>query len=177
MKENEQDFELLRRLLTLKRHEVPPPGYFNSFSRQVMARIRAEEAEKAEVSVSLADRFGFSWLLRSFQALEATPAYAGGFATVLCLLLIFAAVMAERPEGVSQAFLTPAAHETASLPMVTPAPSIAQNPLEQSPGLTMVADSSTNPVVNFQNSYQDSSLPIGQPQFSVQPVSFPVMGN
>ena len=102
MNENQQNFESLRRLLALKRHETPPPGYFNNFSRQVMARIRAGEAE---ASVSLSERFGMPWLLKWLQGAETTPMFAGSFATVLCLLLLFGAVIAQRPEAASQAFL------------------------------------------------------------------------
>jgi hypothetical protein len=170
MNENEQNFESLRRLLALKRYETPPPRYFNNFSRQVLARIRAGEVE---TSVGLAERLGISWLLKWLQAFEATPAYAGSFATVLCLLLLFGAVMAQRPEGGSQAFLQPVPREATSLPMVATAAPMAPAAFEQPAGQIMVEESSTNPVVNFQN----PSLAMGQTPFGAQFISYPISGN
>ncbi|HEV2453135.1 MAG TPA: hypothetical protein VGY98_02675 [Verrucomicrobiae bacterium] len=91
MSENENDFEALRRLLALKRHEIPPPGYFEDFSGRVIGRIRAGEAAPQ-----------MPWLLRILQAFEAKPAYPVALASSLCLLLLFGIVSVEQsPELVS----------------------------------------------------------------------------
>ena len=94
MSENENDFEALRRLLALKRHEIPPPGYFEDFSSRVIGRIRAGEAARE-----------LPWLLRLLQAFEAKPAYPVALASALCMLLLFGIVSVEQsPELVSNPF-------------------------------------------------------------------------
>jgi hypothetical protein len=85
MSENENDFEALRRLLALKRHEIPPPGYFEDFSARVIGRIRAAEAVRE-----------LPWLLRLLQAFENKPAYPVTFASALCTLLLFGIVSVEQ---------------------------------------------------------------------------------
>lgn len=85
MSENENDFEALRRLLALKRHEVPPPGYFEDFSSRVIGRIRAAEAAPQ-----------LPWLLRLLHAFETRPAYPVAFASALCTLLLFGIVSVEQ---------------------------------------------------------------------------------
>jgi len=172
MNENQQNFESLRRLLTLKRHETPPPGYFNNFSRQVMARIRAgETGEAASQAEGLLP--GIPWLLNWLQGLETKPVFAGSFATALCLLLLFGAVVAQRPESASQAFLQPMAREAAPFATIATATPMAPTTLEQPVNQIMIADNSTNPVINFQS----ASLPLGQMQVNPQFATFPVPGN
>jgi len=77
MSENENDFDALRRLLALKRHEVPPPGYFENFSGNVIARIRAGDTA-AELP----------WLLKFIQWFERRPAMPVTFASSMCLVLL-----------------------------------------------------------------------------------------
>ena len=167
MNEDQQNFDSLRRLLALKRHEVPPPGYFDNFSRRVIARIHAGEAEESAGSLA-----GLPWLLRWLQSLATQPVFAGGFATALCLLLLFGAVMAQRPESVSQAFLQPAprvATSPTSLPLVATTAPMAPVALQQPVGQIMI-DNSTNPVINF------AAAPSGQMP-TAQFVNFPISDN
>jgi hypothetical protein len=90
MNENE-NFETLRQLLALKRHEVPPPGYFDRFSGNVIARIRAEENKSSQ-----------SWFSKIIEALELKPAFAGAFASAVCLLMLFGIVYAGADSSTSQ---------------------------------------------------------------------------
>lgn len=58
---NDNEFRLLKKLLALKRHENPPPGYFGNFSSKVTARLRAaEETRQPDTSY-------WRWLLRGFE--------------------------------------------------------------------------------------------------------------
>jgi hypothetical protein len=119
MNENENNFDALRRLLKLKRHETPPPGYFNSFSGQVIARIRAGEgrAERTDAEKYFSEA---PWLLKLLQAFEFKPAFAGAFASALCLVLVFGIVYAERPDAAPQPLLQAAGQASDSFAAVTP---------------------------------------------------------
>ncbi len=90
MSENDNNFDALRHLLALKRHEIPPPGYFENFSGNVMARIRAGGATQE-----------LPWLLRFLQAFEAKPAYPVALASSLCVLLLFGIVNVEQNPGIA----------------------------------------------------------------------------
>src|SRR5271167_3202673 len=117
MNENENNFESLRRLLAQKRHETPPPGYFNNFSGQITARIRAGEARTSPA----ANSSEASWLLKLLQACEFKPAFAGAFASALSLLLVFGIIYAERPDSGPQPILQTSEQSLGSFASMSPA--------------------------------------------------------
>jgi hypothetical protein len=88
------DFEQLRRLLALKRHEQPPPGYFHGFSRQVIVRIQAGELGDAE-EASLWSFSGGSFLQRIWATLDARPVLAGAFGVAVCGFFVVGALMSD----------------------------------------------------------------------------------
>jgi hypothetical protein len=118
-----ENFESLRRLLALKRHEQPPPGYFENFSRQVIVRIQA--GERGE------DASGFgrwllegAWLQRFWDAFETKPALAGAFGVVVCGLLISGVIYSDQPASSRGQGLT-----VITEPVETPIQSSFQHPL------------------------------------------------
>ena len=163
MNEHENNFESLRRLLVLKRHETPPPVYFNYFSRQVLQRIRAGDTGKS--ANWLNELFGQApWLEKLLQAFDVKPVFASAFAGALCLLLFLGIIYAERPDLSSPPVLQ-SATTAASFAAVSP----SLSPSADQMGIV----SSTDPVLSLQ---PVASL-FGQQHSLVQPVSFSLPGN
>jgi hypothetical protein len=130
MSEDTENFEQLRRLLALKRHEQPPPGYFNDFSRQVILRIRAGE-RGGEVTILEQFSWEAPWLQRIWAALETKPILAGTFGLGLCSLLIAGVVFADKGDVASGALAAPM--DTASLPIVQASIGAADQPFLATP--------------------------------------------
>jgi hypothetical protein len=158
MNENENNFEPLRRLLALKRHETPPPGYFNNFSGQIIASIRAGEVGKSSSETS--------WLVKLLQAFEFKPAFAGAFASALCLLLVFGIVYAERPDSSLEPLLPNSGQSTGSFATVTP--SGLPQPVDP---IGLIASN------NAASSLQPVASLFGQQNLLAQQVSFSPSGN
>jgi hypothetical protein len=72
-----EEFQELRRLLALKRHENPPPGYFASFSGKVVARIEAGNASAPR-----------PWWARWLVELDFRPAVACAYTLVIGGVLV-----------------------------------------------------------------------------------------
>ena len=72
-----EDFDRLRKLLALKRHEAPPPGYFDRFGDGVRARIAAEQAVPRR-----------PWWNLQIAAFDAKPILVGAYAVALAGLVM-----------------------------------------------------------------------------------------
>jgi len=77
MNADQNDSEQLRRLLALKRYEIPPPRYFNEFSGRVIAGLTEPRRE----SMTWLQRLGFDFDLQ--------PAMMCGVGILVCGLLSF----------------------------------------------------------------------------------------
>lgn len=113
MNAEDQDFEALKKLLALKRHETPPPGYFDNFSSKVIARIESSGAA-AEASL---------WQ-RIISYIETRPARVSTIA--LAGVAVVAVMVNLAPGGGSGAGAGNGAGQ-ASLAGVTRAGSITEN--------------------------------------------------
>lgn len=96
-----EDLARLRRLLALKRHETPPPGYFRTFSQQVIRRIEAEEQASANSGWR-------SWLNR-FPTAHVWLNPNAWIASGLALLAITAVFLGKNPPKTAEASSAPKA--------------------------------------------------------------------
>jgi len=173
MSESEHNFQDVKQLLKLKRHEVPPPGYFNNFSSEVISRIRAGDQESTAFGER---RQGNSWLYNLLHMFDARPGMIGGLATSACLLVVFGLVLSEHPDSNASGFAAngqapqvfASNGQSGTTPEAVPAAPSMVDPLAavSTGGITL----STNPVTSLQ---PVASL-FGQPSSSplLQPVGF-----
>ena len=128
MSSSPDNFESLRKLLSLKLHEQPPPGFFAEFPRRVMARL---ERESATPALSLWQR-----LTTSF---EWTPALACALGVVVCGLLLTGVVYSFQDESTPLA-MHPAGDNFPSL-AVTPSLAPVSGGLTLEPNRSDATDS------------------------------------
>jgi hypothetical protein len=138
-----ENFDQLRKLLALKKHEQPPPGYFNELPAKIWTRI-----EKENITPSVWSGFLSRFILR--------PTAAYGFALVVCATLIVGIGTSLNDNPQIQGG-TPIVQQQNPEGLAPATPALAKD-------LGAVAstnDSSTNPVI-----------PIPAFQLQVQPVAF-----
>jgi hypothetical protein len=148
MSDTNNNFDDLKKLLKLKRHEIPPPGYFNNFSGDVMGRIRAGETggPASFVEQIQSDSPFLATLLSMFHA---KPGIIGGLATSVCLLLLMAVLVADRSEQMTPSMspsFAQSAQPAESAADASQAPAAAPQLAASEGGITV----SSNPVVSLQ---------------------------
>jgi len=164
MSSEPENFEALRRLLAIKRHEQPPPGYFNSFSRQVILRIQAAEAEPTSWGRCW---FGsMSWLHNLWGSLEAKPIVAGAFGVGVCGLLVVGLISSERIDADSTGFAATPQTPTINLANV-PSQNIGSSFLDRGVGVP-AGTSSVYQVEDHSSMFDEIQRP------HVQPVTYSV---
>jgi len=159
MNQDSHDFEQLRRLLALKRHEQPPPGYFNNFAREVCVRIRAgERASDSGFFARLLDFQGF------WASLETKPALAGAVGVAACAFLLGGIVYStEKMDNAPQAYM--------ALPMTDSNLGLASSHVSRAPMFEVPALASFQLNNNLANLASPNSL------LPVQQVNFVLPGN
>jgi hypothetical protein len=135
MNPEQENFNDLRRLLALKRHEVPPPGYFDGFSQQVVLRIRG--GERADAGSFREWLWEAPWLQRVWGLIEARPVIAGVVAAVASGLLIAGVISSDQVPNSSPIAGVPATAEAtiisqaaAQIPVSSTEGAIAQLPAD-----------------------------------------------
>ena len=84
MSEGQEDFGQLRKLLKLKRYELPPPGYFNHFSTSVINRLE-REAQSGHSQTAAA---GLNWFGLLRRVLAENPISTGIFAVCGIMMVV-----------------------------------------------------------------------------------------
>lgn len=156
MSDTQEEFGKLQKLLKLKRHEQPPPGYFNHFSTKVINRIEAAGGQSAMESE------GIGWLRRFIGLLETNAVAAGLFGLSVCGLLV---------SGIAYSQLQPAVEYSAGSGATLFADSAANSgPWSKSARVDTIAPS-TNPMFSTN---VPGALFTGFDRPSVQQVNFTV---
>src|SRR3569833_659317 len=112
MNPDPENFDTSRQLLALKRHEVPPPGYFDRLPRDIMARIKAGDTGN-ELGADL------SWFRRFLNVFDVKPVFAGAFGTAVCAFLISGVITSERTPAFAAGTATPDGPMFANMPSGT----------------------------------------------------------
>jgi len=161
MRTEPDSFDELKRLLILKRHEQPPPDYFDGFSGAVLERIQTIANEPAS-----GWRYWLAWF-------ELKPLLAGAYGLAVCGLLLFGIGLAQLMQAEPLIGASALAwQELQSTMIVTSAWRLSENP-RPSLGRWELPASSFHPVLSQPPA---SFLPPGG-GLRVQAVHYQVGGN
>jgi len=133
-----ENFEALRKLLAVKKHEAPPPGYFDHLASDIRSRLANGEHRQSDWWREMGEEA--SWLQRLWASLAERPAFAGAFGMMVCGLVLGGFYFSQKPEVEN-------ATATLAESFKMQAPSSAPLQVGQVPNPQVLASSSTNPVM------------------------------
>jgi hypothetical protein len=135
MSPESEQFDELRRLLALKRYEQPPPGFFNHFSGQVIARIQAGERGNDSLLQNFFD--SSSWLSRLWSSVGAKPILAGAFGVTVCSVLIAGVAFSDRGDARNLPMVATSIRDQSGLTMSSSPVTALLEPVAATPGQIM----------------------------------------
>jgi len=151
------EFDPLRHLLALKRHEAPPPGYFSHFSDKVMARIETEGSSLRP-----------SWWRRLWGGMDANPLMACSYGGAMVGLLLVGLGVLDSVEPDSAVTASAVANPWFR-PAAAPESSVLVDPPIHTPIAQAESSTSITPVVS-RSTVPDSLFDVNR--LRTQPVSY-----
>lgn len=91
MAAEDNNFDELRKLLALKRHEQPPPGFYDDLPGKVMQRIYAGDTAE-----------DMPWLVRWFQSRLVRNAFVSSLGAATAGLMIYGVLSSQNAPGPAQ---------------------------------------------------------------------------
>lgn len=146
MNSSPDDFKDLRRLLALKKHEEPPPGYFSYLPDKIVIRI--ERGDLSEHST------WWEWLVAKY---DAQPVLAGAYAFAISGLMLLGLKVSEDLPQRSSVELLPGGVMAHSTDPLTFTPSTAIQPYFANPA-GLINFTSTEPIYDDPVSYPPSTF-------------------
>lgn len=143
----ENEFAQLRALLSLKRHEQPPPGYLHRFPDEVIRSLKAERRRRVQSDGS---KDAPLWILRFIERLQARPALAGAVGAGLCALMIGGIIINEKGERQPAGMPSLLSEITPATPAALPSAGMGSSagafqPVTADAGVTLVASNNLQP--------------------------------
>lgn len=136
MAHENESFDALRKLLALKRYEVPPPGYFDRLPREIHVRLAA--ARQADASPRAEAPVQASWLATFLRLIESRPSFVGALGAAVSGVILAGIVYAHYRDIPA----TPMVPELVQTPPILPGVADIPGLIAGAPAL-----SSTNPVI------------------------------